>query len=142
MSQSLSRKRPWLAAFLGAAGMGLGHLYLRRWLRAVGWATFALLANYLFVPESALEAIIANGQVAWLDILPLIAVSVASALDAYQLAVVNNHLLRMRSPDEGTRTACPSCGRPADSDLDFCQWCGASLSENPSEDHSDRSRAP
>jgi hypothetical protein len=142
MSQSLSRKRPWLAAFLGAAATGLGHLYLRRWLRGVGWATLALLASYLVVPESALEALISGGQVAWLDILPLIVVSVASALDAYRLAVVNNYLLRMRSSGEEARTACPSCGRPVDDDLDFCQWCAASLPEKSSEEQSDRPREP
>jgi len=37
MQRSTSQKRPWLAALLGALVTGFGHLYLRRWRRAVGW---------------------------------------------------------------------------------------------------------
>jgi len=102
-SRSRRRKRPWLAAFLGAAVAGAGHRYLRRWLRALGWLAVATLTSYLFVP--------------------------ASALDAYQLAIVNNYLLRSRSQHDADPTVCPSCDRPVDDDLDFCHWCTAPLAE-------------
>lgn len=129
MAQHGSKKRPWLAAFLGAAATGAGHVYLHRWLRALGWLAVAVLTSYLFVPVSAFGALQSGGQVAWLDLLPLIVVSVVSALDAYQLAVVNNYLLQMRTQDEDDPAECPSCGRPVDDDLDFCHWCTTPLAE-------------
>lgn len=128
MAQSLSKKRPWLAALLAVFATGAGHLYLRRWLRALGWLGVAGLTSYLFVPASALEAFVTGGQVAWLDLLPLLVVTTLSALDAYQLAVVNNYFHRVRTHDGAGPTACPSCGRPVDDDdLDFCQWCATPL---------------
>lgn len=128
MDRRVSEKRPWLAALLGAAATGLGHLYLRRWLRAIGWVAVAYLATALFVPDSALAAFGSGGRLPWLDLLPLMAVSIASALDAYRLAVVDNYLRRLRSRDvEDAPTVCSSCGRPADEDLDFCQWCATPL---------------
>jgi len=123
MARTHSKKRPWLAAFLAVFATGAGHVYLRRWLRALGWLGVAALTSYLFVPVSALEAFVFGGEVAWLDLLPLLVVTTLSALDAYQLAVVNNYFHRVRTHNGAGPTACPSCGRPMDDDLEFCQWC-------------------
>lgn len=128
MVQSLSKKRPWLAALLAVFATGAGHVYLRRWLRALGWLGIAGLTSYLFVPVSALEAFVTGGPVAWLDLFPLLVVTTLSALDAYQLAVVNNYFHRVRTHDGGSPMACPSCGRSIDDDdLDFCLWCATPL---------------
>lgn len=141
MEQRTAGKRPWLAALLGAAGTGLGHLYLRRWGRALGWVAVAVVVNALFVPESALEAFATGGQVAWMQLLPLLAVSIVSTLDAYRIAVVENYLRRVRA-DEDVTTPCPSCGRPVDDALDFCQWCATPLSETATDGDGERPRAP
>ncbi|WP_049903676.1 zinc ribbon domain-containing protein [Halococcus agarilyticus] len=127
MGRSLSKKRPWLAVLLTVLATGAGHVYLRRWRRAFGWLAVAFVTSYLLVPASALEAFVAGGAVAWLDLLPLLVVSVLSALDAYQLAVVDNSLHRVHTHDGDGPTVCPSCGRPADDELDFCQWCATPL---------------
>jgi hypothetical protein len=72
-----------------------------------------------------------GGGFAWIDIAPLLAVSAASALDAYRLAVINNYLVRMREHTGGTARSCPECGRPLDDDLEFCHWCSTRLVETP-----------
>lgn len=79
-----------------------------------------MLVSTLFVPASAFESL-PSGGVAWLDLLPLVVVSVFSALDAYRLAVVDNYRRWLRSHDAAT--VCPECGRPIEDGLDFCQWC-------------------
>jgi hypothetical protein len=125
MAQTRSRKRPWLAALLSALVPAFGHLYLRRWLRALGWVGLTMLST-VFVPDATLDALVSGQPFAWLDAAPLLVVSLLSVLDAYRLAVVNNYLLRARATGEAT-VACPDCGRPVEDDLDFCQWCGATL---------------
>jgi hypothetical protein len=127
MEQTRSRKRPWLAAFLAALAPAFGHLYLRRWLRGLGWLGLIALST-LFVPESALNALVAGESFAWVNVAPLLLVSAISVFDAYRLAVVNNYLLRVRSATGGeAMEVCPECGRPVGDDLDFCQWCATPL---------------
>ena len=125
MVQTRSRKRPWLAALLSAIAPAFGHLYLRRWLRALGWIGATMLST-LFVPDATLDALVSGHPFAWLDAAPLLAVSLLSVLDAYRLAVVNNYLLRLRGAGEAM-TVCPDCGRPVEGELEFCQWCGTTL---------------
>lgn len=133
MEQTRSKKRPWLAAVLAAVAPAFGHLYLRRWLRALGWLGLTALST-LLVPDAALNALLAGEQFAWLDVAPLLAVSAISVFDAYRLAVVNNYLLRMRSATgDGATAVCPDCGRPVDDDLDFCQWCATPLDRTADE---------
>ena len=79
-------KRPWLAALLGTFATGLGHLYLRRWWRGVGWFAAALVASYLFVPPEATQALLSDERADPLALAPVIAVSVASIADAYVVA--------------------------------------------------------
>ncbi|WP_435076241.1 DUF7575 domain-containing protein [Halococcus sp. AFM35] len=125
MAQTRSRKRPWLAALLSAIAPAFGHLYLRRWLRALGWVGLTMLSS-TFVPDATLDALVSGHSFAWLDAAPLLAVSLLSVLDAYRLAVVNNYLLRVRSAGAGM-AVCPDCGRPVEEGLSFCQWCGTTL---------------
>lgn len=135
MARTRSRKRPWLAALLSALVPAFGHLYLRRWFRALGWVGLTLLST-MFVPNATLDALVSGHSFAWLDAAPLLAVSLLSVFDAYRLAVVNNYLLRVRSAGAGM-AVCPDCGRPAEDDLDFCQWCGTTL-DSPSGDEPSR----
>lgn len=89
-----SGKRPWLAALLGTLATGLGHVYLRRWKRGLGWFVVAVVASGLLVPPEAARALLSGsgGDVATLA--PLLAIGVASVADAYVLA-----RLRQREAD-------------------------------------------
>jgi hypothetical protein len=94
--QGGSGKRPWLAALLGTLATGLGHLYLRRWKRGLGWFVVAVAVSALLVPPEAARALLsgAGGDVATLA--PLFAIGIASVADAYVLA-------RMRQNEAATQ---------------------------------------
>ncbi|ADD07428.1 uncharacterized protein Nmag_3887 (plasmid) [Natrialba magadii ATCC 43099] len=114
-TQSKSRKRPWLAAVLGLLITGLGQIYLRRWLRALGWLALAFLVGGLFVPESVLTDPM---QASFWDAAPLLAVGVASVLDAYVLARQHNRQIEVQEAN-----LCASCHRELEDDVSFCPWC-------------------
>jgi hypothetical protein len=148
-----SGKRPWLAALLGTLATGLGHFYLRRWKRGLGWFAVAVGVSALFVPPEAARALLSGsgGDVATLA--PLLAVGVASVADAYVLARMSQREARggdkasagqtpdPESPSHGgsgggpavgpafgsADAECPECGKELDPDLDFCPWCTARL---------------
>jgi len=122
MSDASSARRPIVAALLGTVAAGLGHLYLRRWARAVTWAALGYAAVALLVPEPAVTAVASGGAVDPLALAPVAVVAALSALDAYRIALFDR-----RAPAGSTETAdraeCPACGRPIDLELDFCHWC-------------------
>jgi len=105
--------RPWIAAVLGSIVTGLGHLYLRRVRRAVGWLVAALLTAFVWAPDPQGASL--------LEFVPSMAVITLSVLDAFTIALLER---RTRQATRGTETVnCPACGRPLDLDLDFCPWC-------------------
>ena len=121
-------KRPWLAAMLAFLQPGLGHLYLRAWIRALLW--FALWFGTLSV---AVPSVGAGGLLAVVErtlgalaalppgaALALGSITLFSTLDAYWLASRTNE--RSRTVEDGTAN-CPHCGREVDVTLDFCHWC-------------------
>lgn len=125
-------KRPWLAAVLTLAIPGLGHVYLRRWGRALLW--FLLIAATIFtlVPEwfqvtSFGEALTIAENVPATTSLLLFGSVVLCVVDAYVIAVQHNQNAR-RGRGETTAT-CPNCGKELDADLDFCHWCTTELDE-------------
>lgn len=131
----MSGKRPWLAAALGVVLTGAGHLYLRRWLRAIGWLFLATLTAELFVPDGTLVALesyvlTGTGTPPSVEALaPVLMVSFLSVVDAYFMAVLANRQAAIEA-----QTRCPACHREVDEDLTFCQWCSEPLIEVPTED--------
>ena len=129
MSQSISRKRPWLAALLAVVATGLGHLYLRRWQRALGWLTALFVVAVLFVDPTVLEAL-ANGTPGdLLSRLPLLIVGSLSIIDAYLLAHAQNRVVQSTASPSAERAHCPNCGKELDSDLEFCHWCTTEIED-------------
>lgn len=123
MSQSISRKRPWLAALLGALATGVGHLYLRRWRRGLAWVVVLFGVTVLLVDPAAVEALANRNAVDLLAIAPILLVTCFSVIDAYLLAHAHNVAARMTIASDGTLTHCPNCGKELDADLEFCYWC-------------------
>lgn len=128
------RKRPWLAAML-ALQPGLGHAYLRSWVRAALWFGLWVATVLVVVPAPGAPATEPLGFLAGLAdglgavefeaSLALASVTVFSVLDAYWLGA--RELARSDDfADEGT-TGCPTCGRDVDPELAFCHWCTAEL---------------
>lgn len=81
-----SRRRPWLAALLALVVSGLGHAYLRRWARALGWYVAVTAAVVAFVPDAAVDGLIAGDVPPFADVAPAVFVVAASVIDAYVTA--------------------------------------------------------
>ena len=151
MVRASLRNNPLLAALLGTAVTGLGHLYLRRWLRALGWLAGTIVASVLFIPESTISALNSGTISGSLSILPIGVISAASALDAYLIARKRLQINRDRATNtvgatgDNKSPACPACGKPFDPELEFCHWCTTEFEavdvtglDQPDEIHSDR----
>jgi len=132
----IGHKRPWLAAVLSLVYPGLGHVYLREWVRGLLWFGLVLATVSFLIPASAmppagsefsLDAVLraadALPEGATLALFGIVALSV---VDAYRLAAVGN-----RRTEVTTGNRCPYCGHELDSglDLEFCHWCTARLDE-------------
>ncbi|WP_323676266.1 zinc ribbon domain-containing protein [Halorubellus sp. PRR65] len=154
MVERSSTRRPWLAAVLGVIATGAGHLYLRRWLRAVGWLALATVVTTVYVPESALMATAGGDTVPLEQFLPTLTVIALSVADAYLLARLDNRQQsspgasesgRVNAASQGSATTadaqptpsvdddeaveCPHCGKPLDPELEFCHWCTTDLGD-------------
>ncbi|WP_121823105.1 zinc ribbon domain-containing protein [Halostella salina] len=142
MSRPISDKRPWLAALLAAFVTGLGHLYLRRWRRALGWLLVLFAVTVLFVDPATVNAFATGGSVDPLAIAPIYVVGAVSVIDAYLLARAGNFVARITPNGDGEFTHCPNCGKELDGDLDFCQWCSTDLADvevaTPADEGSER----
>jgi len=147
-------KRPWLAALLGTLATGLGHFYLRRWRRGLGWFLVAVVTSVFFVPADAARALLSGGGGDPATLFPMFVVGVASVADAYVLARLRQREARLQADetsaggtpedraavsttsgpaepgaadDSPTAGTCPNCGKDLDPDLDFCPWCTTRL---------------
>jgi hypothetical protein len=137
MRRQRSGKRTWLAVALALLYPGAGHLYLREGLRALLWFGLVFVTTALSIPASAIpdsgelsiETITAASEAlpttASVAILVLFALS---TVDAYRLARQRNRRVDAASADEpDVGGQCPHCGRAADMEFEFCQWCAEPL---------------
>jgi hypothetical protein len=136
MRDRVGHKRPWLAALLSVLYPGLGHVYLREWLRGLLWFGLVIATASITVPTAALpaagsdltlDAILQASQALPQEAtLVLFALVVLSVADAYRLAALGN-----RRAETATGSRCPHCGHDLDGEdeLDFCPWCTAHLDD-------------
>jgi len=137
------RKRPLLAAFLALVYPGLGHVYLREWLRAVLWFGLVVSTSTLLVGQSdvaplndgfSIDALLAVSQNISLGTsIALFAITVLSMVDAFYMATRENVEAEVV---EGTK--CPHCGKELEDDLDFCHWCTTELDRPADEEPTSR----
>lgn len=130
---------------LGLVYPGLGHVYLRRWLRALGWFLLAAVTAALVVPPSAFEAFDARGLEGLLEAsesfglevtLSLLAVRALNVADAYVVAVRDAAAKAAANAvqGDGTIESCPNCGGELDEEIDFCPWCTMRFERESPED--------
>jgi hypothetical protein len=121
-----TQKRPWLAALLAFLQPGLGHLYLRAWVRALLWFVLWVTTVSLVAPlpaeasgfVSAISTTMASlDNLSFEASIALFSVTMFSMLDAYWLAARTN-----TAPAE-TGPRCPNCGKEVEAELGFCHWC-------------------
>lgn len=127
MGQSIARKRPWLAALLGALATGFGHLYLRRWRRGFAWVVVLLATTVFFVDPMTVDSLARRETVALSAISPILFVGSLSVLDAYLMARTQNAMANLMEAADGRQTHCPNCNRELDPELEFCHWCTTEL---------------
>lgn len=128
------RKRPWLAAMLAFIYPGLGHVYLREWLRAVLWFGLVFSTSTLLIDETAmapldsgvtLEGVVAVSQNIPLEAsVALLMITLLSMADAFWMATREN-----TETEVAEGSTCPHCGKELDEDIDFCHWCTTELNE-------------
>jgi len=117
-------KRPWLAVLLALVYPGLGHAYLRAWLRALLWVWMAVLAVVLFVPDGTFDGVASVSAlpsiVAGLPTEALVALGMVAAFN-----VVDAYWQATQTITQPGMSRCPHCGKEIDDDLeiDFCHWC-------------------
>ncbi|MFC7134121.1 MULTISPECIES: zinc ribbon domain-containing protein [Salinibaculum] len=134
------RKRPWLAALLAVLYPGLGHIYLRKWGRALLWFVVIITASTFLIPPDAvpstlsLDALVDAGQAVPLPVsLAILTLTFLSMADAYWLARRTAEDVQTGTQGPATTTTdsetqtCPNCGKELDDDLDFCHWCTTEL---------------
>jgi hypothetical protein len=129
--------RAWLAAVLAFVYPGLGHVYLRAWVRAVAWfglavSTIAWLMLSGIIPQSAITAFERGGVQGILDAsraLPTEAHVAVFLVTSFN--VFDAYLTARRDTDtrEDDGDSCPECGQELDDDIDFCPWCTTRLEE-------------
>jgi uncharacterized paraquat-inducible protein A len=142
-----TQKRPWLAALLAILYPGLGHVYLRKWGRALLWFATIIVSSTLLIPPDAvpnsitIDGLISAGQSIPLPIsLSILTITLLSVVDAYVTAKQINR--QSRAPAAPTTSdeaagSCPHCGKELDEDLDFCPWCSERLVEPEPDEESE-----
>ncbi|WP_244605382.1 zinc ribbon domain-containing protein [Halorhabdus rudnickae] len=141
MNETHKRRRPWVAAALSVLFPGLGHAYLREWLRMGMWlALMVAVVSFLLPPsivpqEVTFDAVMAASRNLPTDLsLVILALRTLNVFDAYVIA----RQAQNRTAVE-TGQQCPHCGHELeDTDLAFCPWCGSELDGTP-EDENTRS---
>jgi len=120
-----TKKRPWLAALLTLLVSGLGHVYLREWLRSLVWFSLYLVSFQVLVPKDIRPAELSPAAYQEMaEALPLDAalalasIAIFGMLDAYWLAKRTH-----RDAEVEAGETCPHCGKDIDEDLEFCHWC-------------------
>ncbi len=123
----MAGNRTWLAVLLAVVQPGLGHVYLREWLRAVLWAGLFVSAVLVLFPEPSSSAgIVESSQQMVQEASPAAlataaVVVVGNAVDAGLLAS------GWKTDHSTDGNSCPNCGEELDEDLDFCPWCTTRL---------------
>jgi hypothetical protein len=143
---SNTRRRAFVATLVGVLGAtigiaGAGHVYLKKWRRAVAWFTFVLgvelvllsvFANPAAFAEPGSTAVTLSAVQSIASGLPptvtgpVLVLFVLSILDAYRLGLEGGM-------DESTGPSCPYCGHEVDPELTFCPWCTERFEEAPAE---------
>jgi len=125
------RKRPLVAVVLAFIFPGLGHFYLRKWVRGLLWLGLLLALSVLFVitgmiqpvSELTLEAISSSYQSRPTEVtIGSVVITTLNVVDAYWVAVTEN---QTQEVEAGVK--CPNCGKELDEDIDFCHWCTTQL---------------
>jgi len=141
--EDVREKRPWLAALLAVIVPGLGHIYIKMWLRAALWFALYFFTIEFLMPSEALPDTLsvsafadAGAAVPTTVALLVLMVSVTNIIDAYLLTKQQNNVIRRHGGE--APASCPHCGKDLDDDLEFCHWCTTPLETEQAAETDDR----
>ena len=116
---------------------GLGHAYLRQWVRSLLWAALTLSASFLLMPEPVTGGTMVENATAMVEQLStaeqfvFLSLTLFNMIDAYVISVQQARF----DPDA---FHCPHCGSEVDEDLEFCHWCTTRLDVPGEDDRAER----
>ncbi|MFY4813040.1 DUF6677 family protein [Haloarcula argentinensis] len=125
------RKRPLLAVVLAFIFPGLGHFYLRKWVRGLLWLGLLFMLSVVFVATGAIDPVtqlsldaISSSYESRPTVVTIgsVVITTLNVVDAYWVAVNENQTQEVEAG-----TMCPNCGKELDEDIDFCHWCTTQL---------------
>ena len=120
---------------------GAGHAVIRDWARAAVFAGLFFASIAIFFPLDQLWGAASTGnleemqtivesEITMLEQFTIMFLHLFAAIDAGFQAL---GLTRDRGGSAGSgEPTCPQCGKPIDTDLEFCHWCTTRL-ERPEE---------
>lgn len=123
----IPKKRVIIAILLSFLYPGLGHVYLKAWIRAIAWFLLSLATAMIVVPDSLINAVESGGisilfsqppELPFEVYASLLAVRFFNILDTYLLASAQTTTLN-------SSLICTQCGGSLDPDISFCPWCTA-----------------
>lgn len=104
---------------------GLGHIYLRAWVRALVWFGVVLSAVALVLPTDLLVTITTGtvASVAGLDAQIPTVTLVVLAVVARVLCALDAWWTHGQRTDDGAHAHCHECHRSVEATVEFCHWC-------------------
>ena len=133
-----TRRRATIAALVGLVGAvvlvpGAGHVYLRKWRRAVAWFLVGVTCFAALTATFAADSTTVDGLPSTV-LVPYFLFLTLSVLDAYVVAR-RTPASRLSTPsalggvEEDSSVVCESCGRAVDPELTFCWYCTTPVSD-------------
>jgi uncharacterized paraquat-inducible protein A len=117
---------------------GLGHVYLREWLRALLWFLLSVSTAVYVFDDSALQSGSLDAVLDAQASLPLwaagllLSVTLFSIVDAYWLASRDGVPTARETAGvsagedaDASPDRCANCGKSLDDEYEFCPWCAA-----------------
>ena len=142
-----ARRRVVVTALVALGGAiigvpGVGHAYLRRWKRSLLWLTVTLGAGIVllsyYVPDPATIDPFDIGAIPIEVRITLFVITAVSVFDATLLAYLDSRSASGIGSNEAVAEdgahSCPHCGKPTDTDLDFCTWCTEPLAADDNDE--------
>ncbi|WP_435344981.1 DUF6677 family protein [Haloarchaeobius sp. HRN-SO-5] len=118
------RRRTVIAVVLSFLFPGLGHAYVRQWLRAAGFAAMAVAVVFLFGPSIDASGSLADTvATAWTSL----SVEANLAMSVVEFVAMLDVYLLVTATADAAPESCPNCGRELDDELAFCPWCAHEL---------------
>ncbi|WP_254533728.1 DUF6677 family protein [Natrinema gelatinilyticum] len=125
MSLTHEKRHRTTAVVLSLLSPGLGHIYLRAWVRALVWFGVVLSAVVLILPTDFLVTITTGtaASIAGIDAQIPTVTLVILAVVSRVLCALDAWLTQRQQTNGETHAHCNACNRSVEVTVEFCHWC-------------------